>query len=79
MPVLNRIAAAADEIAAWRRDLHQFPELMYDLPRTAAFVAEKLRAFGCDDVVEGIGRSGVVAVIRGRSPGRGQVIGLRAD
>ncbi len=79
MPVLNRIAAAADEIAAWRRDLHQFPELMYDLPRTAAFVAEKLRGFGCDEVVEGIGRSGVVAVIRGRNAGRGQVIGLRAD
>ncbi len=79
MPVLNRIADAADEIAAWRRDLHQFPELMYDLPRTSAFVADKLQSFGCDEVVTGIGRSGVVAVIRGRAPGRGQVIGLRAD
>lgn len=79
MPVLNRIAAATDEIAAWRRDLHQFPELMYDLPRTAGLVADRLRAFGCDEVVEGIGRTGVVAVIRGHGPGRGRVIGLRAD
>lgn len=66
------------EIAAWRHDLHANPELGYDLPRTAAFVAEKLRSFGCDQVTEGVGRSGVVGVLHGRSQSSGKVIGLRA-
>ncbi|MEP9353430.1 M20 aminoacylase family protein [Xanthobacter sp. KR7-65] len=77
MPVNNHIAARADEIAAWRQDFHRHPELMYDLERTGAAVAEKLRAFGCDEVVTGVGRTGVVAVVRGR--GEGPMIGLRAD
>jgi len=79
MPVLNRLAAATDEIAGWRRDLHAHPELLYDVHRTAAVVAEKLRSFGADEVVTGIGRTGVVAVVRGRSDRSGRVIGLRAD
>ncbi|ARE41604.1 Hippurate hydrolase [Rhodovulum sp. P5] len=79
MPVKNRIADMHDEITAWRRDIHEHPELMYDLPRTSALVAEKLRAFGCDEVVEGIGRTGVVGVIKGKSDSKGRVIGLRAD
>lgn len=79
MPVRNRIAELAPEIAAWRRDFHRFPELDYDLPRTAGRVAELCRSFGCDAVTEGIGRSGVVAVIKGRSDSSGRVIGLRAD
>ncbi|MBN2905538.1 MAG: amidohydrolase [Rhodobacteraceae bacterium] len=79
MPVKNRFAELHDEITAWRRDLHEHPELMYDLPRTSAFVAEKLREFGCDEVVEGIGRTGVVGVIKGKSDSKGRVIGLRAD
>ncbi|MBK1636265.1 M20 aminoacylase family protein [Rhodovulum adriaticum] len=79
MPVKNRLAEMHDQITEWRRDLHAHPELMYDLPRTSAFVAEKLRAFGCDEVVEGIGRSGVVGVIRGRSNSTGRAVGLRAD
>ena len=79
MPVKNRFAELLDEITAWRRDIHAHPELMYDLPRTSALVAEKLREFGCDEVVEGIGRSGVVGVIRGKSDSAGKVIGLRAD
>jgi hippurate hydrolase len=79
MPVRNRIAELHDEIAAWRRDLHQHPEIGFDTHRTAAFVAERLRAFGCDAVHEGIARAGVVAVIHGRSTGSGRVIGLRAD
>ncbi|MCE8419398.1 M20 family metallopeptidase [Rhodovulum sulfidophilum] len=79
MPVRNRLAELQPEIAAWRRGIHENPELMYDLPRTSALVAEKLRDFGCDEVVEGIGRSGVVGVIRGRSDGQGRAIGLRAD
>jgi len=68
-----------DEIISWRRDLHANPELGYELPRTASFVADKLRAFGCDEVAEGIGRSGIVGVIRGRHDVSGKVIGLRAD
>ncbi|MEP9347366.1 M20 aminoacylase family protein [Xanthobacter sp. KR7-225] len=77
MPVNNRIAASAAEIAGWRQALHRKPELQYDLPLTAAFVADKLRAFGCDEVAEGIGRTGVVGVIRGQ--GEGRAIALRAD
>ncbi|SET20522.1 M20 aminoacylase family protein [Oceanicella actignis] len=73
----EEFASEAQEIAAWRRELHMNPELGYDLPRTAAFVADKLRAFGCDEVVEGIGRSGVVGLIRGAAPGPS--MGLRAD
>jgi amidohydrolase len=79
MPVINRVAALADEITEWRRDLHAHPEIMYELPRTAATVAEKLKQFGCDEVVPGLGRTGVVAVIRGKKHGSGKVVGLRAD
>ncbi|MFJ7832956.1 amidohydrolase, partial [Methylobacterium sp. NPDC097213] len=79
MPVIDRIAAFAEEVTAWRHDLHAHPELQYDVHRTAAFVAEKLRAFGCDEVATGIGRTGVVGVIRGRSHGSNRAIGLRAD
>ena len=68
MPIVNRVAALHPEITAWRRDLHAHPELLYDVHRTAATVAEKLKAFGCDEVVTGIGRTGVVGVIRGRKP-----------
>ena len=79
MPIVNRIADLQTEIAEWRHDLHAHPELMYDVHRTAASVAEKLKAFGCDEVVTGIGRTGVVGVIRGRKGGSGKAIGLRAD
>ena len=79
MPIKNRFAELLPEITAWRRDLHENPELMFDTHRTAAMVAEKLRAFGCDEVTTGIGRTGVVGVIKGRSNGSGRVIGLRAD
>jgi hippurate hydrolase len=79
MPIINRVADLADEIAAWRRDIHRHPELSFDVHRTAAVVAERLKEFGCDEVVTGIGRTGVVGVIKGRSTGSGKVIGLRAD
>jgi amidohydrolase len=79
MPIVNRIAGMKDEIAAWRQDIHENPELLYDVHRTAAVVAEKLRSFGCDEVVPGIGRTGVVGVIKGRTSATGRVIGLRAD
>jgi len=79
MPVKNRFAEMHDEITAWRRDLHENPEILFEVHRTAGVVAQKLRAFGCDEVVEGIGRTGVVGVIHGKSNTSGQVIGLRAD
>ncbi|MGB7260134.1 MAG: M20 aminoacylase family protein [Pseudolabrys sp.] len=80
MPIVNRIADMHDDITAWRRDLHAHPEILYEVHRTAASVAEKLKAFGCDEVVAGIGRTGVVGVIRGRKGGKSdKVIGLRAD
>jgi hippurate hydrolase len=79
MPVVNRVADLHREITAWRHDLHAHPELLYDVHRTAGSVAEKLRAFGCDEVATGIGRTGVVGVIRGRKGTSGKVIGLRAD
>ena len=80
MPIVNRVADLHAEIAAWRHDLHAHPELLYEVHRTAASVAEKLTAFGCDEVVSGLGRTGVVGVIKGNRPGgAGKVIGLRAD
>lgn len=82
MPILNRAAALQDEVTGWRRHIHQNPELNYDVVGTAAFVAAKLREFGCDEVVEKIGRTGVVGIIRGSKgpgPGGGRVLGLRAD
>ncbi|MCF6127147.1 amidohydrolase [Mesorhizobium sp. M7A.F.Ca.CA.001.07.2.1] len=78
MPILNRAAEMQDEVAGWRQHLHQTPELNFDVFKTAAFVTEKLKAFGCDDVVTGLGKTGVVGVIRGRQ-GEGPTIGLRAD
>jgi amidohydrolase len=78
MPILNRAAEMQDEIAGWRRHLHQNPEINYDVFETAKFVAEKLKAFGCDDVVTGIGRTGVVGIIKG-TLGAGSTVGLRAD
>ncbi|ETX29255.1 M20 aminoacylase family protein [Roseivivax isoporae] len=79
MPVKNRFAELHGDITAWRRDIHENPEILFETHRTSALVAEKLRAFGCDEVVEGIGRTGVVGVIRGRSTASGRTIGLRAD
>ncbi|HZL61100.1 MAG TPA: M20 aminoacylase family protein [Pseudolabrys sp.] len=79
MPIVNRIADLQAEITAWRHDLHAHPELLYDVQRTAASVAEKLKAFGCDEVVPGLGRTGVVGVIHGRKGKSDKVIGLRAD
>ncbi len=69
MPIVNRVAEFAADVKGWRHDLHAHPELLYEVHRTAAFVAEKLRGFGCDEVVTGIGRTGVVGVIRGRGKG----------
>jgi len=78
MPVKNRFAELLPEITAWRHDLHQNPEILFETHRTSRIVADKLRDFGCDEVVEGIGRTGVVGVIKGKTDS-GKVIGLRAD
>ncbi len=78
MPVINRVADMQDQVAEWRRHLHENPELLYDVHNTSAFVADKLKSFGCDVVETGIGRTGVVAIIKG-SQGEGPVLGFRAD
>ncbi len=79
MPVKNRFAEMHDEVTKWRRHLHAHPELMYDVHETAAFVVDRLREFGVDEITPGIGKTGVVAVIRGREDTQGRVVGLRAD
>ena len=79
MPVKNRFAELLPEIMAWRHDLHAHPEILFETHRTSAIVAEKLKEFGCDEVVTGIGRTGVVGVINGKANNSGKVIGLRAD
>ena len=79
MPVKNRFAELQEEITAWRRDLHENPEILFETHRTSALVADKLKEFGCDEIVTGIGRTGVVGVIKGKSDTSGKVIGLRAD
>lgn len=79
MPIQNRFSEMHAEITAWRRDLHEHPELLFDTIRTAGIVADKLREFGCDEVVTGIGRTGVVGIIHGKQTGSGKTIGLRAD
>ena len=79
MPVKNRFAELLPQITAWRHDFHAHPELLFDVHRTAGKVADLCRGFGCDQVVTGIGRTGVVVVIKGRQDGSGRVVALRAD
>jgi hippurate hydrolase len=79
MAIKNRFAELHDEITEWRRDMHAHPEILFETHRTSALVAQKLQEFGCDEVVTGIGRTGVVGVIKGKSTNSGKVIGLRAD
>lgn len=79
MPVKNRLAEMHGQITKWRHHLHMHPELMYDVEETAGFVVDRLQEFGVDDITPGIGKTGVVAVIKGRTDTKGRVIGLRAD
>jgi hippurate hydrolase len=79
MPIRSAINDLVPEVRTWRRELHQNPELMYDVEETAKFVADRLRAFGCDEVKTAIGRTGVVGVIRGAKGSSSRTIGLRAD
>ena len=78
MAVSEAIEALVDDARRWRRELHKIPELQYDVVRTAKFVADRLHAFGCDDVQVAVGRSGVVGIIKGHG-GEGPAIALRAD
>ncbi len=77
MPVLNRIAAYAEEMKGWRRHLHQHPELAFDCFETAAWIEARLREIGVDEIHPGIAKTGIVAIINGT--GAGPTIGLRAD
>lgn len=79
MAVRNRFAELHEEIAGWRQEMHRHPELQYDVEWTAGFVEARLREFGCDEVVTGIGRTGLVGLIKGREATSGRVVGLRAD
>lgn len=79
MPIINRMAELHGEVTQWRRELHQNPELDYDVHETADYICGKLKEFGCDEVVAGIGRTGVVGIIRGQSTDSGYCVGLRAD
>ena len=79
MPIINRMAELHDEITIWRKEIHENPELNYDVHETAANVAAKLEAFGCDEVVTGVGRTGVVGIIHGKTQKSGYCVGLRAD
>src|SRR5919107_3802747 len=77
MPNIERIDGFADELTAIRRDLHAHPEVGFEEVRTSGLVAEKLASWGIE-VHRGIGRTGVVGVLKGRSD-NGRRIGLRAD
>jgi hippurate hydrolase len=79
MPIRSAINDLVPDAQTWRREIHQNPELMYDVEGTAKFVADRLRAFGCDEVKTSIGRTGVVGVIRGAKGTSSRAIGLRAD
>ena len=79
MPIINRVAEFHEELTAIRRDIHAHPELGFEVHRTAALVVENLEKYGVDEIVTGIGRTGVVAVIKGKTNKSGRVIGLRAD
>ena len=77
MPIINRIGEFHDELTAWRRELHMYPETAFEEKRTAAFVAGKLGGFGVDEIHTGIAGTGVVAVLRAGDGGRS--VALRAD
>ena len=68
-----------EKLTEWRRDFHAHPELTFAVERTAGLVAARLTEMGVDEIVEGVGRTGVVGVIKGRTTQSGKVIGLRAD
>ena len=78
MTILPIIQDCSDELTEIFKDLHAHPEIGFTETRTSAIVADKLRAYGVDEVHTGIGKTGVVALIKGKGGG-GRRIGLRAD
>ncbi len=78
MPVLPKIADYSDELTEIRRDFHQHPEIGFEEVRTSGIVAELLKKWGVDEVHTGLGKTGVIGVIKGKKEGD-RTIGLRAD
>ena len=66
MPIINRIAEFHEDMKEWRQHLHSIPELTFDCHKTSAFVIERLREFGVDEIHEGIAKTGLVAIINGQ-------------
>ncbi len=79
MPIDQAIQELVPDAQTWRREIHQNPELLYDVEQTAKYVADRLSGFGCDEVTRSIGRTGVVGVIRGAKGSGSRSVGLRAD
>jgi hippurate hydrolase len=77
MPIVNRIAEFAEDMTAWRRDIHRHPEIAFEEHRTAEVVAGKLADWGIE-VHRGLAGTGVVGLLEGRKAGA-RMIGLRAD
>ena len=77
MPVINRIADYFYEMQGWRHHMHSNPELGFECFETAKFVKSKLQEFGVDEIHSEIAKTGIVAIINGKSIGK--TIGLRAD
>jgi amidohydrolase len=80
MTLRDRLDALHPEMTAWRRDFHAHPELGFEETRTSEIVAQKLESWGIE-VHRGLGKTGVVGVLRGRrdAAGANRAIGLRAD
>jgi hippurate hydrolase len=77
MAILNSIAGFENDMAKWRRHLHQNPELGRDCYKTAEYIQERLKEFGITEIHAGYASTGIVAIIEGQTSGR--TIGLRAD
>ena len=77
MAILNSIAGFENDMAKWRRHLHQNPELGRDCYKTAEYIQERLKEFGITEIHTGYASTGIVAIIEGQTSGR--TIGLRAD
>ena len=77
MAILNSIAGFENDMAKWRRHLHQNPELGRDCYKTAKYIQERLKEFGITEIHTGYASTGIVAIIKGKASGR--TIGLRAD
>ena len=79
MPIKNRFADLQNEMASWRHEFHEYPELQFDLPRTTKKITELLKGFGVDSIKSEVGKSGIVAEIHGQKIDSRKAIGFRAD